>query len=531
MILSPAGAVQAEVLSDGTEEFQVEEVPTEEISEEEVPAEEISEEDVPAEDVSEEDVPAEDVPAEETPAEKDASEEGLPDDRSVEILPENEIPSEETLEEEISEQIEEEDLLQGDPDEVGEADESIDVSVETGSGSCGENLTWTMEDGVLTISGSGAMTNFGEAQSPFDSLDFTSLVVNSGVTTIGTNAFQGCTEMQSVTLPETLISIGDYAFAECIVLAGNLSIPLSVETVGEGAFAGCVSLTSLSVYGEITLREYAFADCGLQTVSIPSVTRIPEGAFQNCSSLSQVTAGSVKYIGAWAFAGDTALTSVNLPDIVTIGQYAFSGCSGMASAVFGASFQSTERGAFSQCSSLSQVTFWGTRSQWDAVIIAADNDPLRLASLSCSTAAVTPMYRVYNTVTGEHLYTSDEVERSYLINVAGWNDEGVAWYAPAEDTASAIYRLYNPDPNYSEHHYTADQNEVQVLTTQRGWNNEGIGWMSAGTDGIPVYRLFNPNAISSASSHHYTTDAVERNYLIANGWNDEGIAWYGVNVY
>mgnify|MGYP004509826147 FL=1 len=128
------------------------------------------------------------------------------------------------------------------------------------------------------------------------------------------------------------------------------------------------------------------------------------------------------------------------------------------------------------------------------------------------------MYRLYNPNSGEHFYTADQSEKEYLSRI-GWNDEGVAWYAPK--TGASVYRLYNP--NAGDHHYTTSLAEKENLV-RLGWNYEGIAWYSGGI--VPLYRAYNPNAV--AGSHHYTTNRGEINYLISVGWNDEGIAWYGV---
>ena len=93
--------------------------------------------------------------------------------------------------------------------------------------------------------------------------------------------------------------------------------------------------------------------------------------------------------------------------------------------------------------------------------------------------------------------------------------------APAE-TGDPVYRLYNPYAG--DHHYTMDRAEADNLVSV-GWNDEGIGWHSDGKE-VPVYRLYNPNAVTG--THHYTTSVEERDFLDEIGWNYEGIGWYGI---
>lgn len=129
------------------------------------------------------------------------------------------------------------------------------------------------------------------------------------------------------------------------------------------------------------------------------------------------------------------------------------------------------------------------------------------------------MHRLYNPNSGEHFYTANTRERDNLVSL-GWQAEGVAWNAPK--TGDPVYRMYNP--NAGDHHYTTSKTERDFLI-RAGWNYEGVGWYSHISKQRPLYRLYNPNAITGA--HHYTTNAGERDMLVGQGWMAEGIAWYG----
>ncbi|MBQ6133498.1 MAG: hypothetical protein IJI65_05060, partial [Lachnospiraceae bacterium] len=76
-----------------------------------------------------------------------------------------------------------------------------------------------------------------------------------------------------------------------------------------------------------------------------------------------------------------------------------------------------------------------------------------------------------------------------------------------------------------DHHYTMSEAEKDWLVGL-GWNDEGIGWYSVETEQIPLYRLYNPNAITG--THHYTASETERDWLISLGWRDEKIGWFGM---
>ena len=142
---------------------------------------------------------------------------------------------------------------------------------------------------------------------------------------------------------------------------------------------------------------------------------------------------------------------------------------------------------------------------------------------TASTTSVVEMNRLYNQWSGEHFYTANKTEKSYLVSI-GWTDEGVGWYAPS--TGDKVYRLYNP---YSgEHHYTMSSTERDTLD-KLGWDYEGVGWYSDTNKGVPLYRLYNPYE-TGAGSHHYTTNKTENDDLTKIGWNYEGVAWYGVDT-
>ncbi len=133
-----------------------------------------------------------------------------------------------------------------------------------------------------------------------------------------------------------------------------------------------------------------------------------------------------------------------------------------------------------------------------------------------------PVYRLYNTVSGEHLYTSDQNESNTLSAANDWNYEGVGWNAP--DSGQGVYRLYNPV--LADHLYTTDSHEVSVLTTQQGWQSDNNGkplFYSGGT--VPIYRLYN----TVSYRHLLTRDENEYGVLPAHNWSQEGVALYGLS--
>ena len=181
------------------------------------------------------------------------------------------------------------------------------------------------------------------------------------VTSIGNEAFRGCSGLTSVTIPTGVTSIGDSAFEDCSGLT-SVTIPNSVTSIGESAFSGCSSLVTLN-FNAINCQDfsldYSTFGTSLTTVNVGDcVQRIPANFVEGCSGLTSVTIGnSVTSIGDYAFCGCSGLTSVTIPNSVTsIGEGAFSGCSGLISVTIGNSVASIGEGAFSGCSGLTSVT-------------------------------------------------------------------------------------------------------------------------------------------------------------------------------
>ena len=235
------------------------------------------------------------------------------------------------------------------------------------SGTCGaegngSNLTWTLDSkGVLTISGRGGMRDYGSSDAPWygSRSRVKSAVIADGVTSIGSDAFQGCTSLTSVTIPDSVTLIDDGAFDHCTSLT-SVTIPDCVTSIGKGAFSYCKSLTSVTIPDSVTSIDYsAFFGCSsLTSVTIPDgVTSIGEQAFSCCTSLTSVTIpNGVTSIGENAFNGCTSLTSVTLPNSVTsIGKSAFSGCTSLTSVTLPNSVTSIGDGAFASCTSLTGI--------------------------------------------------------------------------------------------------------------------------------------------------------------------------------
>ena len=141
------------------------------------------------------------------------------------------------------------------------------VRAET-SGTCGDNLTWTLDDeGTLTISGTGKMYDYTETAIQGKSVSTSpwvdapvQIVIDKGVTSIGSYAFGFCRNLTSVSIPDSVISIGSSAFGYCSSLTGII-IPKGVKNIDMHAFKLCTSLTNIILPNSVTsIGKYAFSN-------------------------------------------------------------------------------------------------------------------------------------------------------------------------------------------------------------------------------------------------------------------------------
>ena len=248
-----------------------------------------------------------------------------------------------------------------DPDtyQIGLCDYTTKIS--TGkSGTLDGGIEWKLENGTLTLTGTGAIPDFYGNLPPW--MDYTeevrTLKISSGITRIGSRAFYLFKNMTSVTIPNTVTEIGTNAFGHCSSLA-SLAIPSSVTKIEDSGFYACTSLSSLTLPKEMTsLGRCAFYACAMDEVTVPKgVNVLQEGVFGNNTSLTEVTIPEgVFYIGEQAFY-NTRISEITLPSTLeTIGVSAFNSCTMLESIKIPDSVTTIGHSAFAACYGLTNVT-------------------------------------------------------------------------------------------------------------------------------------------------------------------------------
>ena len=289
-------------------------------------------------------------------------------------------------------------------------------------GAMPNNVSITIKDGTLEINDCAfldckkltaitipnSVTSIGNSAF-YNCTGLTSITIPKGVISIGGFAFEGCTRLTTVNWNATActsagsydsqifkntnlttVNIGDgvttippYAFDECRELK-SITIPNSVTSIGKSAFFCCFGGGRIYYTGDVAgwcRISRLSGDLGPRTLYIDgkkveseliipnNVTSIGDFAFYGRKGLTSVTLGnSVTSIGEYAFYGCSGLTSVAIPDSVTsIGEWAFNGCSGLTSVIIGNGVTSIDRYAFNNCDKLTSITYKGTKSQWNTI--------------------------------------------------------------------------------------------------------------------------------------------------------------------
>lgn len=204
----------------------------------------------------------------------------------------------------------------------------------------------TNGDGQLSETEAAAVTSLGSVfKNNTTILKFSELQYFTGLTSIASSAFEGCTSLTTITLPANITAINSAAFRNCSKLS-SLAIPSKVSTIGGSAFYGCSGLTSINIPASVTsITSGAFSYCsGLTNITVASGNST-YNSNNSCKAIVQTSSNqlitgcketvipsTIASIGSYAFQGVTGLTAITIPSsVMAINSYAFDGCSSLIS--------------------------------------------------------------------------------------------------------------------------------------------------------------------------------------------------------
>lgn len=263
---------------------------------------------------------------------------------------------------------------------------SAEPAATVGSGWSGY-VQWVLtDDGVMRVYGDGAMKNYttknGMPWYPYaDQIE--AVIVEDGVTSIGSYAFYGMPALKTVEMADSVTSVGDYAFKNCSALE-QTNLPSALSNLGDSAFYACTSLESIEIPASLyTVKPYAFKNCtSLAEVILHegNLMKLSDGAFYGCTSLTQIEfPACLDIIDGYCFKGCSKLSSITIPEgdlaqireavfygsaiptitipegVTSIKPYAFKNCTRLVSVDLPESLTSVGEASFYACTALESL--------------------------------------------------------------------------------------------------------------------------------------------------------------------------------
>lgn len=209
------------------------------------------------------------------------------------------------------------------------------------------------------------------------------IIIPDSVAWIGAKAFYQCRKIEKIRIPDAVTYIGEYAFAYCMNLE-DVNIPQGITSIEAHTFSGCGGLKNINIPDSVTkIGDWAFSNCskktltstgtnysGITSVSIPdSVVSIGAGAFSSCAYLASITIpDSVTEIETHAFSGCKNLTEFTVPKgIKEIKYRMFNGCDRLSKVTISNNIEKIDDDAFNECYSLTDIYYNATEKQWDLI--------------------------------------------------------------------------------------------------------------------------------------------------------------------
>lgn len=389
----------------------------------------------------------------------------------------------------------------------------------------GQTLYYRISGGnaIVTYPGYNSDYAYYNYRKPTGNLIIPDSVTNGGityaVTSIDGYTFIDCdngpqlggTRLNTVTIPNTVTSIGVGAFRDCNGLT-SVSIPNSVTSIGSGAFYGCSSLSSINIPD--------------------SVTSIEGSTFYHCTSLASINIpNSVTYIGWSAFRNCNGLTSVTIPDSVfEIDQYAFAQCYHLTSVTIGSGVMYIRKSAFEDCHDITQLTCNATvppSVPYTSTFAGVDRTiPLYVPISSISSYQAAPVWSEFTN------YIGGTTENTATVTATISQITATSAYAEIVmgQQTSYFYLIYAPQSVFTQNGLTTDEAIISYINQHYGSSDRNYsnvsGYMNdltPSTTYMLVVVPYNSNGeVGSITRKQFTT-------LNNNGIEDVGEEEYAIS--
>ena len=387
-------------------------------------------------------------------------------------------------------------------------------------------------NGLKSVTIPNSVTSIGDYAFKWSGL--TSVTIPNSVTSIGGGSFDNCSSLTSVIIPNSVTSIGEAAFELCNGLT-SVTIPNSVTSIRRATFCKCRGLKSVTIPNSVTsIGEYAFSDCsGLTSVTIPnSVISIENGAFSGCSGLTSVTIpNSVTSIGAVAFSKCSGLTSVTIPNSVTsIGESAFNDCSGLTSVTIPNSVKSIGDYAFGSCPNLENVYCYAENLYYSGDDIFKDSyieyATLHVPSSAISYYQTTAPWSGFGTI--KALESTDVGTKKCETPTISFAD-GELIFNCATEGVEYVSEINSNDINkfYTEKVSLTACYDISVTAMKAGFSNSDKA--TAKLYWLPSSGSFDVTGINNVSMRGIAIQSAGGFVTISGLDNDEPVSFYAID--
>ena len=351
-------------------------------------------------------------------------------------------------------------------------------------------------------------------------LDGTGVMTFDGIiTSIGAYAFESCSDLISITIPDSITSIEASAFYNCSGLTGSLSLPQGLTSIGSSAFENCSGLTgSLSLpQGLTSIGPFAFQNCsGLTSITIPdSITSIGGYAFQNCSGLtcSLVLPQGLTSIELYAFHNCSGLTSITIPDSITsIGGSAFQNCSALTCSLV------LPQGL----TSIGSYAFYGCK-KLENIIIKPTSPPVGGNNMFSNTS-VCP---IYIPAGSEELYANAEYWKNYSLRMRVEGSETSIAYCSSD---------YSKDGEVVQLQQASVGRGINIIFLGDGFLDRDMApggkYETKMREAMEQFFAYEPYYSHRNRFNIYTVKVVSKNDIYKEGISDRALTYEeGDNIY